>query len=157
MFYSILLFLNILISDLSTVRNLYASANNSEKEAKEFIEYAKKLESSNENILKAYYAGSVLLESKFQKKIIDKKKLFQKGAKLLEEVISKNSSNIEMRLIRLSVQENAPKITGYNKNIKEDKLFILSNFKNQNSELKNYLKKFILQSKSFTPTEKKSI
>ncbi len=35
--------------------------------------------------------------------------------------------NIEIRFIRLSVQKNAPSFLGYNKNIKEDQLFIENN------------------------------
>jgi hypothetical protein len=59
-------------------------------------------------------------------------------------------------MIRLSVQESVPKIVGYRANKKEDKAMILKNFKDT-GELKEYIRNFINQSKSFTPTERKSL
>jgi len=57
----------------------------------------------------------------------------------------------------MSVQENIPKIVGYNKNLKEDKTFILSNYSKQNSALKTYVRKFAMQSKTMTAAEKNSL
>lgn len=43
------------------------------------------------------------------------------------------------------------------KNIKEDKKFITEHYDEQNSSLKEYLKNFVLQSKSFSEKEKQFV
>ena len=75
----------------------------------------------------------------------------------METVIKSNPNNVEMRLIRMSIQENIQKIVGYSKNLKEDKAYILSNYTRQNSVLKVYIKKFAMQSRTMTATEKNSL
>ncbi|GAA6764110.1 hypothetical protein AAFH68_00380 [Flavobacterium sp. CGRL1] len=62
-----------------------------------------------------------------------------------------------MRMIRLSIQEDVPAITGYKKNIKEDKKFITTYYPSQSGALKEYLKDFVLQSKSFSEKEKQFV
>ncbi|MNG13638.1 hypothetical protein D3C84_973270 [compost metagenome] len=105
----------------------------------------------------AYKAASILLDSKLEKKLKDKIDRFKEGAKLLESTIKSEPNNIEIRLIRLSIQENVPGITGYKKNIKEDKKHITEHYAEQNAALKDYLKDFILQSKSFSEKEKQFV
>jgi len=98
-----------------------------------------------------------LLDSKFEKKLGEKINRFKEGAKLLESTIKSEPNNIEIRMIRLSIQEDVPGITGYKKNIKEDKKFLTENYSKQNAALKEYLKDFILQSKSFSEKEKQFV
>ncbi|MDG1476252.1 MAG: hypothetical protein P8Q14_03835 [Vicingaceae bacterium] len=52
---------------------------------------------------------------------------FLKGKDTLEHLINNYSNNIELRFLRLTIQENLPKILGYNENIIEDKTFINNN------------------------------
>lgn len=54
---------------------------------------------------------------------------FKKGKKLLNFSIKKDPKNIELRFLRLMVQEKAPKIAGYRENISDDKKFVLQNLK----------------------------
>jgi hypothetical protein len=60
-------------------------------------------------------------------------------------------------MIRLSIQENVPGITGYKKNIKEDKKYLTAHYAEQSGALKEYLKDFVLQSKSFSEKEKQFV
>jgi hypothetical protein len=83
--------------------------------------------------------------------------LVKDGATSLEEIVKNNPNNAELRVIRMSVQENVPKIVGYNKNLKEDKTFLINNYSKQNSDLKSYIKQFANQSKTFSGTEKASL
>jgi hypothetical protein len=87
----------------------------------------------------------------------NRKALVKTGATSLESIIKSNPNNIELRLIRLSVQENIPKIVGYRGSIKDDKAFLINNYSKQNTTLKSYVKKFAMQSKSFTDTERATI
>lgn len=92
------------------------------------------------------------MEAKISKN--NRKALVKSGATNLEAVIKSNPNNAELRLIRMSVQENIPKIVGYRGSLKDDKVFLINNYSKQNSALKSYIKKFAAQSKTMTETEK---
>ncbi len=143
--------------DLATIRKMYSDVAKSETNAKEFTEKLSGVSNSDEKILVAYKAASILLESKFESIIGSKISRFKEGAKLLEDTLKSDPNNIEIRMIRLSIQEDVPGITGYKKNIKEDKKFITAHYAEQNAALKEYLKNFVLQSKSFSEKEKQFV
>ena len=142
--------------DLETLRNAYSKANISNEGARNFIEIADK-NSSSDPLIKGYKAAAEILEAKITTEKNKRKSFVKSGATDLESVIKSNPNNVELRLIRMSVQENIPKIVGYSKNLKEDKAYILSNYTRQNSVLKVYIKKFAMQSKTMTATEKNSL
>ncbi|CAM3590739.1 hypothetical protein [Flavobacterium chungbukense] len=140
--------------DLASIRKMYSDVAKSETNAKDFVAKLASVSHNDDKILVAYKAASILVDSKFEKKLGEKIERFKEGAKLLEATIKSDPSNIEMRMIRLSVQEDVPAITGYKKNIKEDKKFITTYYAGQGAALKEYLKDFVLQSKSFSEKEK---
>lgn len=155
---SLLLWINFAgTPDLATIRKMYTTAPKSEASAKDFVEKLSDISASDEKILVAYKAASILLDSKFEKKLSQKMERFKEGAKLLESTIANEPNNIEIRMIRLSIQENVPGITGYRKNIKEDRKYITEHYSEQNAALKGYLKDFVLQSKSFSKKEKQFV
>lgn len=150
------LFLFFQSGDLETLRNAYSKANSSNEGAKNFIEIADN-KSSSDPIIVGYKAAAEILEAKVTTEKNKRKSFIKSGASGLESLIKANPNNIELRLIRMSVQENIPKIVGYNKNLKEDKTFILNNYSKQNSALKAYIRKFAAQSKTMTAAEKNSL
>ncbi|MCD9574664.1 hypothetical protein [Flavobacterium soyae] len=155
---SLLLWINFAVTpDLASIRKMYPDVTKSETNAKEFTEKLAGVSTNDDPVLVAYKAASILLDSKFKDKLKNKIDRFKEGAKLLESTIKIDPDNIEIRMIRLSIQENVPGITGYKKNIKEDKKFITAHYAEQNGALKNYLKDFVLQSKSFSDKEKQFV
>ncbi len=143
--------------DLASIRKMYSDVAKSETNAKEFTEKMAGVNSNDDKILVAYKAASILVDSKFEKKITEKIERFKEGAKMLEAVIASEPNNIEMRMIRLSIQENVPGITGYKKNIKEDKKFLTVHYPTLTGTLKEYIKDFVLQSESFSAKEKQFV
>lgn len=143
--------------DLAAIRKMYSDVTKSEANAKEFTEKLAGINNNDDKILVAYKAASILLDSKFEKKLGEKINRFKEGAKLLESTIKSEPDNIEIRMIRLSIQEDVPGITGYKKNIKEDKKFITAHYAEQSAALKEYLKAFVLQSKSFSEKERQFV
>lgn len=143
-------------SDLETLRNSYSKANQSSANTQAFIDVAEK-QSSSDPIISGYKAAAQIMEAKVTKEKGKRKSFVKTGATSLESIIKTNPNNIELRVIRLSVQENIPKIVGYHSSLKDDKTFILSNYSKQNSALKSYVQKFAAQSKTFTPAEKASL
>jgi hypothetical protein len=55
--------------------------------------------------------------------------LFKEGRKKLEGVLNKDSLNPEFRFLRLMIQEHAPGILGYKKELEQDTQYIRDNFK----------------------------
>ena len=105
----------------------------------------------------AYKGALLAMQSKYAKGK-ERKELFKKGASLLEAAVVANPNNIEIRVIRLSIQENVPKLLKYNANISEDKEFILKNYRQTPSKgLKSFVKGYVLQSEGFTVSEKESL
>jgi hypothetical protein len=142
--------------DLEALRNAYSTANLSVDRAKNFIGIADKKSSSDPTIT-GYKAAAQILEAHVTTEKNKRKSYIKSGATSLESAIKSNPNNVELRVIRMSVQENIPKIVGYNKNLKEDKTFILNHYSTQNSALKTYIRKFAMQSKTMTAAEKNSL
>jgi hypothetical protein len=143
--------------DISEVRKGYPNAANSENTAKEFLLNFSDVTNDSDKVIVAYKGAAVTISSKFTRKVSDKIKIFKEGAKLVEFAVASEPNNIEIRLIRLSIQENVPKIVRYNRNKKEDIAFLLAHYKEQPTTIRNYIRTFILQSKSFTAEEKQTI
>lgn len=158
LFLSIFLFISFPnIPEITEIRKLYATLIISESNAKEFASKLANIEKDDNKTLVAYKGASIVIMSRFKKEISEKSKNFKEGAKMLEFAVASEPNNIEIRLIRLSIQEKVPKIVNYNKNKKEDKDFLLEHNKEQSGNLKTYIKHFMLQSKSFSTAEKQTI
>lgn len=141
-------------SDIEAVRNSYAKANDSATNTENFIGIAEK-QSGSDAVTLGYKAAAKIMEAKVSKG--NRKALVKTGATSLEAIIKSNPNNAELRLIRLSVQENIPKIVGYRGSLKDDKAFLLSNYSKQSAALKNYIKRFALQSKTITEAERATL
>jgi hypothetical protein len=141
-------------SELSELRKLYPKAATTKENAEIF--YSKTSQISSETPLMIGYKGvGFTLKAKYESELAKKKNNFKKGVEMLEESIQKAPENIELRTLRMSVQENSPKFLNYNKNIEEDKKLIADNLLKSNSEVKSFVMQFIFTSKSFTEAEKK--
>ncbi|MCS3867129.1 hypothetical protein J3D55_000045 [Chryseobacterium ginsenosidimutans] len=141
-------------TDLEALRNSYAKANSSNANTEAFINIAEK-QSGSDAVTTGYKAAAQIMEAKIA--IKNRKALVKSGATNLESIIKSNPNNIELRLIRMSVQENIPKIVGYRGGLKDDKAFILNNYSKQNTTLKNYIKRFAAQSKTMTEAERATL
>lgn len=80
---------------------------------------------------KEAFEGTLLMRKAGLVKIPGEKlKLFRAGRVKLETAIAKDGNNAEYRFLRLIIQEHAPKIVRYNKQLETDKLYIQKSFKN---------------------------
>ncbi len=152
LFFSTLFFVT---PDLNKIREDYINAVHSKENAEKLYNDLAVVTKGDAKILVAYKGGVTTLKAKFAQSTKDKKELFKEGATLIEYAVAEDPDNIEIRCIRLGVQENTPKVLKYRKNIPEDKQYILDHYNEiKSSKLKSYIKGFILHSKSFTETEK---
>ncbi len=144
------------IQNPTDVREQYYAASKSKQNAEKFYNLLAKYNKENK-IMLAYKGAALALKSKYTTDKKDKKELFIEGVTTIENSVKQESSNAEIRLIRLSVQENTPKFLKYKANIDEDKKMILNSFEKQSKELKEYIKIYINQSKVFTEAEKQKM
>ncbi len=144
------------MQDLSSVREEYYAASKTKQSALEFYNLMADYSKDNKTLL-AYKGAAIALKSKFTFEKIKKKKLFIEAVTLIENSVKADPNNAEIRLVRLSIQENTPKFLKYKANIEEDKKIILTSYDKQSKELKEYIKIYIGQSTVFTDSEKQKI
>jgi hypothetical protein len=114
--------------DLEIIRVNYIRAVSDKKLCQTMIE---ELSTSTESAVYLAYLGAFqIIWAKHSSNPISKFKSFKKGKRNIEDAVMVNPKNVEIRLLRLSVQSNCPSFLGYTKNIEEDKKFIQSNIKN---------------------------
>lgn len=135
-------------SSLTEVRELYSNVTNSKEKQQQFIAYMQK-GNFNSAVFQAYKGASLVMTSKTAQRN-ERKNLFVQGAEMIENAVAKEPENMEIRMIRLSIQENIPKAFNYNANIQEDVDFIKNKLKTtKDTQLKTYVEHYVKQSKSF--------
>jgi len=156
------LFLSIFIlsikPEIADVRINYKEAVFSKSKAFLLSNDLKGITKNDDQRLVAYKGATTALTAKYQKGAKLKGETFKKGIELIEYAVAQSSSDIEIRFVRLSIQQNSPKFLKYNSDIEVDKNFILKNFNQiKSTELKEYIKAYILESENFTEDEKNVI
>ncbi len=141
--------------DLETVRQDYRKASESEKATKKLFDGLMEIGKNDNVVLVAYKGAVTTMMAEYAEGIKNKKSFFKEGRDLLEYAIETEPENVEIRCIRLSVQENVPKITGYHKNKEADKAFILDNYASmEDAGAKEFVKGYTSASDSFTEAER---
>lgn len=145
------------LPDLAAVRQKYINASKSEQAFEQFYKTVEHIDNSSKDFtMVAYKATAIMLKARYTKGLFAKKNLFEEGAKLMDATIAKDTDNYEARLLRLNIQENVPRITGYKDNINEDKNFLIKHYNNQPADLKEYTKNYVMVSSAFSKEEKAS-
>lgn len=157
------LFLTFLVSisflevNVSELRTKFPEAHTNSELTDDLYAKLSSITSGDKPLLVAYKGAILTLKAKHAKSLKEKKGFFKEGALLLESAIEQAPTSLEIRCLRLSVQEHAPKVVRYNANIDEDKLFILTNYSSKKElEVKNFIKKYVANSTLFTDEEKQA-
>jgi hypothetical protein len=109
---------------LDEVRKKYPLATTNDSVCKELYN-ALNGRTNQTDILSGYTGGITMLMTKSTANPFSKAEYFKNGKKLLEDAISNNKNDIELRFLRFSIQDNLPSTLGYNKNSEEDKNYIM--------------------------------
>jgi hypothetical protein len=151
-----ILLLGLFSPSLTKVRTDYKKSFNNKEVTLQLNKYLAKVKKTDKKLLVAYKGAVLILMAKYSKVIKEKIFFFKEGATLLNFAIFEEPANVEMRCIRLSIQENAPKLLKYRANKTEDKQFIKDGYDTiKSTTIKTYVRGFIMQSKSFSDEEKK--
>lgn len=144
--------------DLGTIRKDFISASKDRETASTLMDRLSTVTKEEKKILVAYKGAVMALMAKYTKENEKRRDLFREGVQLLEYALSEDPNNIEIRCLRLGIQENTPKFLKYRSNIAEDKTFILANYKNTHSlDVKDFVKSYIMQSNGFNTAEKQGL
>lgn len=81
----------------------------------------------------------------------EKLKSFRLGCTRLEAAISGDSTNAEYRFLRLSIQENAPRIVKYNADLGKDKAYIHLHFKSLSPVVQDAIREYSKHSRVLRP------
>lgn len=140
---------------LSQIRETFPLAVNNEEITKKLFDDLSFVTNKEKEIFIAYKGAVSTLMAKYTLKAKEKKEFFKTGVDYLEYALIKDPNNIEIRCLRLSVQENTPKFLKYSANIGEDKQFILDNYSAVTlKEVRDMVKNYALQSSLFDHAEK---
>lgn len=137
------------------IRESFEHADESAELAEVFFKQASAL--SNSDLSNAYLGGAYITKAKYEKGIKNKKALIVKGADLLDNAVKNKPKDLEIRLIRLIIQENVPNIVKYKMFIQEDKKVILEHYSSQSTDIKKWISGYAKKSKAFTTEERKKL
>lgn len=111
--------------DLDAVRSGYTKAVDDKNLCSEMIQDLKSMQ--NNNVCLAYLGGYQTIWANHVFNPFSKMKTFNEGKKNIERAVNREPQNPEIRLVRLSVQKNAPAFLGYRNDIEKDESFIRKN------------------------------
>jgi ribosomal protein L16 Arg81 hydroxylase len=122
-----------------------ALSSGEEKTIDKMISQLESEKSSAQN--SAYIGALTMKKAGFLKGVKTKVNTFKKGAQLLENEIKQNPDKVEFRFLRLTVQEHAPNVLKYNKQIDEDKRAVLAGYAKLDEGLKAIIADYAKDSK----------
>ncbi len=111
--------------DMNTVRSAFGKAADNKKLCNEMIDALKA--SAENNLCLAYLGGYQAVWANHVTNPFSKLQTFNDGKKNIEKAVRTEPGNLEIRLIRYSVQQNAPSFLDYSSRLNEDEKFIRKN------------------------------
>ncbi len=121
---------------------------------KESIDEQLALLASSEIIEKGAYEGFLLMrKAGITARPAEKLKLFKAGRIKLETAMLNDNTNAEYHFLRLIIEEKAPKIVKYNKDIEADKKLILKEYKNLPAVVQHAIADYAKTSKIIKPQD----
>lgn len=149
-------FIVLITADLDTIRASYFSGPKTQESAKAFTEIMENVD-PNSAVLTAYQGASFALQAHYGEGIREKREFFEQAVSNLETAVQEDPDNAEIRLIRLSVQENSPRIVKYKTNMDEDKTLVLEHFEKQPEAVKKCVRDYVTHSDFFSEAEKAQV
>ncbi|MFD2871775.1 hypothetical protein ACFS5N_04810 [Mucilaginibacter ximonensis] len=94
------------------------------------------------------YIGALLMrKADLQKLPAQRLKSFKAGRIKFDPAIAADAGNVEFHFLRLAIQEHAPKIVKYNKDIEADKKAVIKGYKDQSPAVQHAIMDYTKKSK----------
>lgn len=111
--------------DINQVRKQYFSATDSKEKTTELVKMCEGSELESNHKGYGYLGVAYTMMAQYAFNPATKLKLFNTGSGMLDMAIKQHPDDAELRFLRLTIQVNAPRFLGYNKEKKEDKNKVL--------------------------------
>lgn len=126
--------------DLHTIRKNYQKAVSDKTVCKTMLSQFEN--KKNEGLELAYFGAFQAIWAKHTGNPFEKLSTFKKGKNNMEKAIKQDPNELEVRLLRYSIQKESPGFLGYKSNMDEDKSILTKQLKNVEDA---WLKQMIIQ------------
>ncbi|MFA7686253.1 MAG: hypothetical protein WCY25_00140 [Moheibacter sp.] len=132
-----------LFGQSTTIREAYREATKSEEKAKNFYNLVEDVSQSDKAVMVAYKGAGKMLLARYEP-LTKRKPIIKEAIEWIESAVDADSKNPEIRLIRLSIQENLPKFLKYHDQIEADRKFVKESLPNlKDKELVEMIKGYL--------------
>ncbi|MFD2918995.1 hypothetical protein ACFS6H_04675 [Terrimonas rubra] len=111
------------------------------------------VQNSSDNEKQAFEGALLMRKSGLISGPAKKLSTFKEGKEKLEAAIGRDNDNTEFRFLRLLIQENAPNIVKYKKNLDEDKAMIIKGYKSLPAVVQSAIVTYSKTSKIISPDD----
>jgi hypothetical protein len=131
------------------LRPVYKNAATDKKAAENLKGLLAKTETNAPATIVCYKGVANMLIAKYSSNPMTKFKMFSAGKTLITEAVSRDTLNVETRLLRFTMQYHTPAFLGYRSNLDADRFFLTKNLSHiKDEELKDMVEKMLLITKS---------
>lgn len=128
------------------IREAYFKSAESKDEAVRLNRLLDTIGENSSAVILCYKGAAEMLKAKYAFNPFTKMSFFNKGKELIERSIARDTSCIESRFVRFTIQCNLPGFLGYNKNIRSDSTMIANGLpgltdNDLKSRINNYFKR----------------
>ncbi|APD07656.1 hypothetical protein UJ101_02155 [Flavobacteriaceae bacterium UJ101] len=110
------------------------------------LNFIEQYKNSKNVSIKAYVISLEMKQAEYKISPFSKLSIFKKGKKKLEKLILEYPNNVDLRYVRLLIQEKSPSILNYNSNIEADKHFLKAYMLKEDDS--DYLDSYIIKNTS---------
>ena len=110
---------------LQELRILYYKAEADKQSAARFVEVMEEINTGVNPLMLCYKGMAYLLQARQSINPYNKLYQFRRGRSLIEQAVHDDPENVEIHFMRYCVQTNSPSFIGYNKDINDDRKFVL--------------------------------
>jgi hypothetical protein len=137
---------------------LYIKSSADEDSCEQLIAMLESYNEVNNYLLAGYKACATMMLANYKLNPFVKYSNFKTGKNLLENCISANPENIELRFLRFAAQCNTPGFLNYNKSIESDKKFLIHSVNGlKDIQLKELIVTFLINSELLSKSEKQNL
>ena len=143
---------------VEVVRSLFYVAAENKSAAEKFSKALSNVDQNSSPVLLCYKGVAQMIQAKHVFSPFSKLERFKRGKNLIEESISRDPNDVELRFLRFSIQSNLPGFLGYDKQISRDKIKLLNGYRDiKDAGLRKCIFDFLAASKYCTAEELKKI
>jgi hypothetical protein len=143
---------------VETVRSLFYEASVNKSAAAKFLKALSVVDKNSSPVLLCYKGVAEMMQAKHVFNPFNKLAKFKTGKSMIEESISRDPDDLELRFLRFSIQSNLPGFLGYDAQIPGDKKKLINGYNRiKDVELRRRVVNYLSTSKYCTVDELKKI